>query len=132
MNYFTIRDIEQLTGIKSHTLRIWEQRYGIPSPKRTDTNIRYYDDEDLKLLLNVSLLNRQGHKISHITSLSKDDMLSLVAKAAEQSPGPGTQGDALLGAMFNLDEAAFEKILTANLLKSGLQKTLIEIFFPFM
>ena len=66
MGRFSIKDLEQLSGIKAHTIRIWEQRYGIIKPHRTDTNIRYYDDEALKQLLNVSLLNAHGVKISKI------------------------------------------------------------------
>jgi MerR family transcriptional regulator, light-induced transcriptional regulator len=132
MNHFTIKDIENLTGIKSHTLRIWEQRYGIPHPKRTATNIRYYDDEDLKLLLNVSLLNRQGHKISRITSLSREEIDKLVFDVASTNPDADVQLDTLISAMFNLDETAFEKVLSFNLLKQGLEKTMKDLFFPFL
>ena len=64
MSIFSISDLEHLSGIKAHTLRIWEQRYNIIRPKRTDTNIRYYDDTDLKLVLNISLLKEHGFKIS--------------------------------------------------------------------
>ena len=66
MAVYSIKDLEKLCGIKAHTLRIWEQRYSIVIPKRTPTNIRYYEDEDLKTLLNVSLLNKNGYKISKI------------------------------------------------------------------
>jgi DNA-binding transcriptional MerR regulator len=97
MNHFSIKDIENLTGIKSHTLRIWEQRYGIPSPKRTETNIRYYDDEDLKLLLNVSMLNKQGHKISQLTSLSKAELESMALTYSEDVEDAGIQLDSMLG-----------------------------------
>ena len=55
---YAIKDLERLSGIKAHTLRIWEQRYGILKPERTDTNIRYYTAEDLKRILNISLLSR--------------------------------------------------------------------------
>ena len=65
-NKFSIRDLENLTGIKAHTLRIWEQRYQIIVPKRTATNIRYYDASDLKLALQISMLNNYGYKISKI------------------------------------------------------------------
>ena len=62
MSTYSIKDLEQLSGIKAHTLRIWEQRYNLLSPKRTDTNIRFYDDDDLKLILNVAMLNDNGFK----------------------------------------------------------------------
>ena len=74
MSYYSIKDIEQLSGIKAHTLRIWEQRYNFIKPKRTDTNIRYYDDQDLKLVLNISLLKDNGHKISRICSMPEEDL----------------------------------------------------------
>lgn len=132
MNQFTIKDIENLTGIKSHTLRIWEQRYGIPLPKRTSTNIRYYTDEDLKLLLNVSMLNRQGHKISHLTAMSKQELETLALKVSMEMSDITIQMDTMLQAMFNLDEPAFDRLLSSHLLKFGLEKTMVDLFFPFL
>jgi len=132
MNQFSIKDIELLTGVKSHTLRIWEQRYGIPQPKRTATNIRYYDDEDLKLLLNVSMLNRQGHKISRLTKMSKPELEKLAFDLALDTPDTNIHIDSLVQSMFRLDEAAFEKLLTSHLLRNGLESTMINIFFPFL
>ncbi|MBL0341548.1 MAG: MerR family transcriptional regulator [Bacteroidetes bacterium] len=132
MNHFTIKDIENLTGIKSHTLRIWEQRYGIPLPKRTSTNIRYYDDDDLKMLLNVSMLNRQGHSISHLTALSKEELEQLALVATSDTGDTNIQLDAMLQAMFNLDEHAFDRILSSHLMKFGMEKTMVELFFPFL
>ena len=132
MNQFSIKDIEVLTGVKSHTLRIWEQRYGIPLPKRTPTNIRYYDDDDLKMLLNVSMLNKQGHKISHLTKMSKDELEKLAFSNALDSSESNIHIDSLLAAMFKLDEIAFEKILSTHLIKNGLEQTMINLFFPFL
>ena len=71
--YF-IRDIENLTGIKAYTLRVWEQRYNILETKRTDTNIRYYDDDDLRFLISVGILNSNGIKISKIAQMSTDEV----------------------------------------------------------
>lgn len=132
MNHFSIKDIENLTGIKSHTLRIWEQRYGIPSPKRTPTNIRYYDDEDLKLLLNVSMLNRQGYKISKLTNMDKRELEQLALSCTEQSADTSARIDALMTTMFNLDEPGFDRILSTNLLRSGMEHTMTDLFFPFL
>ena len=70
MAIYSIKDLEKLSGIKAHTIRIWEQRYHLIHPKRTTTNIRYYEDEDLKLILNVALLNKNGYKISKIASMA--------------------------------------------------------------
>ncbi len=61
---YSIKDLENFTGIKAHTIRIWEQRYGLFTPKRTDTNIRFYNEEDLKKILNINLLYTDGLKIS--------------------------------------------------------------------
>lgn len=132
MNQFSIKDVEALTGIKPHTLRIWEQRYGIPLPKRTATNIRFYDDEDIKLLLSVAMLNRQGHKISKITKMSNEDLQKTVLELTLNTNDHIVQIEALTGAMFGLDEIAFEKILNANILQFGIESTFLEIIFPFL
>lgn len=132
MNRFSIKDIELLTGIKQHTLRIWELRYGLPNPKRTDTNIRSYSDLDLKLLLNVSILNRNGLKISKITSLSREQMDKMVLDYATNADNFSLQSEALITAMLNLDEVAFEKTLSSCILKSDFEKTMIDVIFPFL
>ena len=77
---FSIKELESFTGVKAHTIRIWEQRYGILSPERSDTNIRKYTDKDLKILLNVSLLNSLGHKISAIAKMSEDEITEIISK----------------------------------------------------
>ena len=81
MAHYSIKDLQNFTGIKAHTIRMWEKRYTIVEPKRTNTNIRYYDDDDLKKLINISILNRNGYKISAIASLSdsaiSEEILSL-------------------------------------------------------
>ena len=73
MNKFSIKDIETITGIKSHTIRVWEQRYNLLQTKRSDTNIRYYDDEDLKFLLNVSISSKKLLLFSNNKSLFNDN-----------------------------------------------------------
>ena len=77
---YTIKDLERVSGIKAHTLRVWEQRYVILTPKRTITNIRYYNDADLKKVLNVSLLNNNGFKISSIAKLNHESIVVEVEK----------------------------------------------------
>jgi DNA-binding transcriptional MerR regulator len=74
MNAFTIKDLENLSGVKAHTIRIWEQRYNFLKPQRTETNIRYYTNEELKIILNISLLNKYGFKISHIDRMSQEEI----------------------------------------------------------
>lgn len=131
MNY-SIKDLEQLSGIKAHTLRIWEQRYEVLKPKRTDTNIRYYDDEDLKLVLNIALLNEHGYKISKIADMSWDDMRREVLHVTEQGQSYTEQIQALTISMIDLDEERFEKIMSTNFLHQGFENTMINIIFPFL
>jgi DNA-binding transcriptional MerR regulator len=129
---FSISDIEKFTGIKAHTLRIWEQRYNLLIPKRTETKIRYYDDEDLKLLLNVSILLNNGYKISKVAALEK----SLIDKAVyEISSSDTLQSDSIKGlcaAMLSVDEHAFNKIISTYMNDIGLEKTMSELIFPFL
>lgn len=132
MNKFQIRDIEALTGIKSHTLRIWEQRYQLCCPKRTETNIRYYDETDLKLLLNISVLNDHGYKISEIAKMSYEEIIREVMALSEDCANFGCQIQSLSDAMLHLDEHVFEKILNTNILKMGLENTMVNIVFPFL
>jgi MerR family transcriptional regulator, light-induced transcriptional regulator len=129
---YSIKDLEQLSGIKAHTLRIWEQRYNLLSPKRTDTNIRFYDDEDLKLILNVALLNDNGFKISKIASMSPDEVKGEVVKLTDRSLTHDDQIHALTICMIQMDEERFDKIVSTNILKLGFEQTMLNIIYPFM
>ncbi|MCU0443716.1 MAG: MerR family transcriptional regulator [Microscillaceae bacterium] len=132
MSVYSIRDLEHLSGIKAHTLRIWEQRYSIITPKRTDTNIRYYDDIDLKLVLNISLLKDNGYRISEIADMTEDDMKRHVMSITDKSAKSPDQIQALTLAMIDLDEERFEKIISTNFLQMGFEKTMIQIIYPFL
>ncbi|HRB39318.1 MAG TPA: MerR family transcriptional regulator [Bacteroidia bacterium] len=132
MNRFSIKDIEILTGIKPHTIRIWEQRYGIIKPQRTATNIRYYTEEDLKLMLNVSLLNKMGFKISKITCLKPNEIEHKVLSLVEQANDADINLSALLNCMVRLDEDTFEHLLNKYLETNGLESTMTRILFPFL
>lgn len=132
MSNYSIKDLEQLSGIKAHTLRIWEQRYNLLSPKRTDTNIRFYDDDDLKLILNVALLNDNGYKISKIAKMTFEEMKSEVLKLTERSFAYDDQIHSLIIAMVELDEDRFEKIISTNILKIGFELTMLNIIYPFL
>ncbi|MCH7408016.1 MerR family transcriptional regulator [Belliella sp. DSM 111904] len=129
---YSIKDLEQLSGIKAHTLRIWEQRYSLLSPKRTDTNIRYYDDNDLKLILNVALLNENGYKISKIASMSPDEVREEVVKLTERTLTHDDQIHALTISMIELDEERFDKVISTNILKIGFEQTMLSIIYPFL
>lgn len=132
MNRFSIKDIETLTGIKSHTLRIWEQRYGIIEPKRTDTNIRFYNNEDLKYLLNISLLNKMGYKISNIAKLGDKEMKGLISDYSSQLSDNQDKLNAMVRCTLDLDETTFEKILSTEIAEYGIIQTMNGLIFPFL
>jgi len=132
MSVYSIKDLEHLSGIKAHTLRVWEQRYEIVQPKRTDTNIRYYTDLDLKLVLNISLLKENGFKISKIAKMTEDDMHKEVISITEKSSKYTDQIQALTLAMIDLDEERFEKVISTNALQMGFEKTMVYIIYPFL
>jgi MerR family transcriptional regulator, light-induced transcriptional regulator len=132
LSTYSIKDLEQLSGIKAHTLRIWEQRYNLLNPKRTDTNIRFYDDDDLKLILNVALLNDNGYKISKIASMASEEMRGEVMKLTERTLTHDDQIHALTICMIEMDEERFDKVLSTNILKLGFEQTMMNIIYPFM
>jgi len=129
---FTIKDLSQLSRIKPHTLRVWEQRYGILKPKRTDSNIRQYNQDELKMLLNIAILYDNGIKISHIVKLSEVELSSEVKNLASQKSQTTTQVQGLVVAMLELDEDRFNQLLTHNVLAVGMEETIINIVYPFL
>lgn len=132
LSTYSIKDLEHLSGIKAHTIRIWEQRYDLLKPKRTDTNIRYYDDNDLKLVMNISLLKENGQKISKIAKMTVTEMNQEVLRITEDNIRYPDQINALTIAMIDLNEERFEKIIATNTLKIGFEKTMINIIYPFL
>ncbi len=132
MGKYSIKELEKLSGIKAHTIRIWEKRHNIIEPARTETNIRYYSDEDLKKILNVSILNNNGLKISQIASLSKADLVAKVKQLSEEKTDTGIYIDQLTLSMVDFDEEKFEKLLAGYILKLGFERTLLEIVYPFL
>jgi DNA-binding transcriptional MerR regulator len=129
---YSIKELEVLTGIKAHTIRIWEQRYNILEPSRTQTNIRFYTEEDLKHLLNISLLNKNGFKISRISKMSERDIKERVLSLSETNFEFSNQIDSLIVTMIEFDEDSFEKILATNILRIGFEETFLNIVFPFL
>jgi len=128
---YSIKDLEQLTGIKAHTLRIWEKRYKLVVPKRTNTNIRYYSDEDLKKLLNVAILNRNGVKISKIAKLDRGDLNKQIVSVTSKANDTDSQIESLVIAMIELDESKFEKVLTTSIINHGFEDAFLKVLFPF-
>ena len=138
MGTYSIKDLEKLSGIKAHTIRIWESRYSLIEPQRTETNIRIYDDSQLKKLLNVSLLINSGFKISKISKFEIAElnrMINEIYQKANESlinKSLEVQLNALIVAMIDLDEDKFDKILSTNVLRLGFQKTITDIVYPFL
>ncbi|NQV51806.1 MAG: MerR family transcriptional regulator [Flavobacteriales bacterium] len=138
MGVYSIKDLEQLTGIKSHTIRIWEQRYGIIEPKRTDTNIRFYDDEQLKFLLNVALLSRHGYKISKISKLSEVAFKDEIEKLYEQTLIHNTDvildldANDLMVSMIDMDAEKFHRIYENSVKNNGFERTITHLIYPFL
>jgi len=104
---FSIKDLENLSGIKAHTIRIWEKRYNLFEPNRTETNIRYYSLSSLQKILNISYLNNNGYKISKIANLDSKDIPTIVRQIAEKKEGNNHYINALKLAMFNFDQSLF-------------------------
>lgn len=132
MNAFTIKDLENLTGIKAHTIRIWEQRYTFLRPQRTDTNIRYYNNEELKKILNISLLNKYGFKISHIDKMSDQDIRSKILSINDINAQQERIVNGMIQCMVDMDLEGFEDILEEHIRPKGIEKTIHQIIFPFM
>lgn len=132
MAIYSIKDLEQLTGIKAHTIRMWEKRYNIVTPERTDTNIRHYNEEQLKRLLNISLLNKNGQKISKLATLSDSELCKEVNKLNAECGDKSLQINQLVKAMINLDEAEFNHTLNKLIVKNGFEETIIEVVCPFL
>jgi len=132
MNAFTIKDLENLSGIKAHTIRIWEQRYSFLKPQRTDTNIRYYSSEELKTILNISLLNRYGYKISHIDRMSDEEIRSKIVKLSQSEAQQERIVNELIQTMVDLEIEKLELVLDNYIAGYGIEKTITQIIFPFM
>jgi MerR family transcriptional regulator, light-induced transcriptional regulator len=128
---YSIKDLEKLSSIKAHTIRIWEKRYQIIKPERTDTNIRYYDDKELKHLMNISVLIQNGIKISHIARLNSEEIKEKAYFLLQNSGDSDNQIKNLILSMIELNEAKFEKTLNKSILNIGFEKTMIQLIYPF-
>jgi MerR family transcriptional regulator, light-induced transcriptional regulator len=129
---YSIKELEKITGIKAHTIRIWEKRYGIVEPSRTATNIRYYSDNDLRHLMNVAILNKYGYKISNIQSMSSDEITNCVVDLTHQVIDNDHQVDNLVMSMLEIDEQRFEKIISSSIIKHGFEYTFENLLYKFL
>ena len=132
MNAFTIKDIENLSGVKAHTIRIWEQRYNFLKPSRTDTNIRYYSNEELKVILNIALLNKFGYKISHINKMDHEEIHSKLRSLSHQQAQQERIINELISLMVDLEIDGFEDLVDIQIREKGVDKIINEIIFPFL
>jgi len=132
LSVYSIKDLEHLSGIKAHTIRIWEQRYNLFSPQRTATNIRFYNEDDLKLILNISTLRNQGYKISKIIEMSEADIFEEVQRVNIEDKSYANQIHSLTASMVDMDESKFLNVFDQSVSKYGFEKTMMEIIYPFM
>ena len=132
MEQFAIKDLERLSGIKAHTIRIWERRYRIIKPLRTDTNRRRYTGCDLRRIINISILLRSGLKISKIAALTDKEVEEQTAMVLVGSTEGIAEIDLLVLAMFDLNAKLVNETLMKSVLKRGFEDTVTEVVFPFM
>lgn len=132
MKKYSIRDIEKLTGIKAHTIRIWEKRYHILEPDRTQTNIRKYSDSELKRILNISILNSCGLKISRIAGLTDQELGDKVIELQRSNDSEALFIERMIVCMIEMDEDGFELVLSECIEKKGFEDTMILVVYPFL
>jgi DNA-binding transcriptional MerR regulator len=132
MKVFTIKDLENLSGIKSHTIRIWEKRYSFLNPQRSDSNIRYYTIDELQKLLNIALLNKYGYKISTITKMNLPERVQRIAEMSLFDARKDKAVNELVLFMLNADIENFETVLDSFIISLGIDRTITELIIPFL
>jgi len=132
MNTFTIKDLENLSGIRAHTIRIWEQRYNFLKPQRTETNIRFYNNEELRIILNVALLNKYGFKISHINKMKQEEVEDKILLLSQTQAQQERIINDLVQYMVEIEIDKFEDVLDEYVRVKGIEKTISHIIFPFL
>ncbi len=132
MSAYSIKDLERLSGIKAHTIRIWEKRYKLIEPKRTTSNIRTYCDSELKKLLNISILYRNGFKISKLSALTDKEIADKINQIVIHDTDMQSQIEGLTIAMTEFDEIKFERILARAIIQYGFEDAVIRIIYPFI
>ena len=129
---FTIKDLENFSGIKAHTIRIWEKRYDLLQPKRTDSNIRFYDLENLQKLLNISLLYNKGMKISKIAKLDRSGIEVQIREAVFEGNLESQASNSFKLAMLNFDEVLFNQTYNSLLAQTSFRDVFRNVFLPLM
>ena len=131
-NIFSIKDLENLSGIKAHTIRIWEKRYNVLEPNRTDTNIRLYDLASLQKLLNITLLHNHGYKISKISKYPPEKIPQLVREIISEKSAKSHAISAFKMAMMNFDQAQFFATYNSLLAEKSFREVFYDVFIPLM
>jgi DNA-binding transcriptional MerR regulator len=131
-NVFSIKDLENFSGIKAHTIRIWEKRYNILEPMRTETNIRLYDLESLQKLLNITLLHDYGYKISKIATYSEDSISLMVREIVSEKSAKIHAISEFKVAMMNFDQEQFFNTYDQLLSKKSFKEVFFQVFIPLM
>ncbi len=131
-NTFSIKDLENLSGIKAHTIRIWEKRYNVLEPMRTDTNIRFYDLNALQKLLNITLLHDYGYKISKISKMPAEKIPELVRDIVSNKSAKNHAISSFKLAMMNFDQNLFFKTYDTLLSEKSFREVFFEVFIPLM
>ncbi len=129
---YQIKDLEELSGIKAHTIRVWEQRYKIIQPKRTPTNIRYYNDEDVRLLLNVAYLCKHRYRISKISQMSYEEMVDNIMAISRRGESTEHRITELTVAMLEFDVEKFEMLVSECIREHGFENGMRQIIVPFL
>jgi DNA-binding transcriptional MerR regulator len=133
MSKYSMAQVETLTGIKAHTLRKWEERYSFLKPERTETNIRYYSDDILRKLLNISILVRNGYRVSVIDQMQEQEINDKVTEIVSvATDGFEDVVDALVASMIHMEEKEFNAIFRHQVVRQGLLSTFTNIIYPFL
>lgn len=127
---YSIKDLEVLSGIKAHTIRIWEKRYDLLKPHRTETNIRCYTDDDLRRMLNVSMLVKNGFKISRIAELDDSEIKEKVLSVADGEVSEADYLERLMMHMLNFDNVGFYNLTNNAIENFGFEDAVFKVFFP--
>jgi DNA-binding transcriptional MerR regulator len=134
LNVYSIKDLENFSGIKAHTIRIWEKRYSILEPDRTDSNNRMYSESELKKILNVAFLNRNGLKISKIAALDEDQLTGRVMEVSSRNDDPDQefQPGKLLMSALKFSEEQFIEALVPFIRRFGIEEAYINYLHPLL
>lgn len=132
MEPYSINDLEKLSGIKAHTIRVWERRYRILEQHRTETNRRRYGDSELRRIINIAILHSNGFKISRIADLSETEIEEKVSFLSKDTNRSDTQINSMIMSMINHDEKAVNELLIRYSLNIGIEETFTNLVFPFL